>query len=147
VVPNATVTVTSVATGQARTTTTSVNGTYSVGFLPPGDYHVKFEASGVAAAAPSVTVNVTETPVLDEVLNVGAQTQQVEVHSGQEQIQTTSATVGSVVSGRTLTDLPLTARNYTTLLGLTAGASVSVFNAAGIGTRHPGHRGQRVESL
>ena len=35
VVPNATVTVTSVATGQARVTTTSGNGTYTVAFLPP----------------------------------------------------------------------------------------------------------------
>ena len=34
VVPNATVTVTSNDTGQARTATTSVNGTYTVGFLP-----------------------------------------------------------------------------------------------------------------
>jgi len=40
VVPNATITVTSVATGQARTTTTNVSGTYSVGFLAPGDYRV-----------------------------------------------------------------------------------------------------------
>ena len=36
VVPNVTVTVTSADTGQVRTTTTSANGSYNVGLLPPG---------------------------------------------------------------------------------------------------------------
>ena len=46
VVPNATVTVTSADTGQARTVTTDAAGTYKVSLLPPGSYRVKFEASG-----------------------------------------------------------------------------------------------------
>ena len=46
VVPNASVTATSIATGQVRATTTSANGTYTIGLLTPGDYRVKFEASG-----------------------------------------------------------------------------------------------------
>src|SRR5271157_1418055 len=100
VVPNATVTVTSIATGQARVSTTSVNGTYAVGFLPPGDYRVKFEASGFSTeTVPTVTVNVTETPVLDRVLTVGTQSQQVEVRGEQvEQVQTSTSTLGTVVS-------------------------------------------------
>ena len=47
VVPNVTVTATNADTGQARTTTTGADGTYKIGLLPPGTYHVKFEASGV----------------------------------------------------------------------------------------------------
>ncbi len=135
VVPNATVTVTSVATGQARVVTTSVNGTYTVGFLPPGDYRVKFEASGFSTeTVPTVTVNVTETPVLDRVLTVGTQSQQVEVRGEQvEQIQTATSTVGTVVSSETLTSIPMTTRDYTNLLGLTAGASAGVFDAANMG--------------
>lgn len=134
VIPNATVTVTSIATGQARTTATSGSGTYTVGFLPPGNYQVKFEASGfTAVSVPSVTVNVTETPELDQVLSVGSQAQQVEVRGEAEMVQTTSSTVGTVVAGDTLTDLPLTSRNYTTLLGLTAGSNVGVFDAAALG--------------
>ena len=135
VVPNATVTVTSVATGQARVVTTSVNGTYTVGFLPPGDYRVKFEASGFSTeTVPTVTVNVTETPVLDRVLTVGTQSQQVEVRGEQvEQVQTSTSTLGTVVSSETLTSIPMTTRDYTNLLGLTAGASAGVFDAANMG--------------
>jgi hypothetical protein len=88
VVPSATVTVTSLATGQVRTATTGANGAYAVGLLPPGDYRVKFEADGfTSAAVSSVTVDVTETPVLDQALTVGSQTQQIEVRGEAEAVQ------------------------------------------------------------
>jgi hypothetical protein len=35
--------------------------------------------------------------------------------------------------GQTVAELPLTTRNYTNLLGLSAGANVGVYNAAGLG--------------
>ena len=50
-------------------------------------------------------------------------------------MQTTSTTVGTVVNSQTITQMPLTSRNYTNLLGLSAGANSSVFNAANIGQR------------
>jgi hypothetical protein len=134
VVPSATVTVTSLATGQVRTATTGANGAYAVGLLPPGDYRVKFEADGfTSAAVSSVTVDVTETPVLDQALTVGSQTQQIEVRGEAEAVQTATSTVGTTVNSQTVTDIPLTTRNYTNLLGLTAGANSGVFNAANMG--------------
>ncbi len=134
VVPNATVTVTSIATAQVRTTTTSGDGTYKVGLLPPGNYSLKFEAAGFnSVEVPSVTVVVTETAVLDETVQVGAQTQQVEVRAEAEAVQTASSAVGNVVNSQTMTAMPLTSRNYTNLLGLAAGANASVFNAANLG--------------
>jgi hypothetical protein len=135
VVPNATVTVTSLATGQARTATTGSSGAYTVGFLPPDNYSVKFEAAGFGTATvPSITVNVTETPTLDQVLIVGTQSQQVEVHGeAAELVQTTSATNGTVIDSKTVTDVPLTTRNYTNLIGLSAGVQATVFNAITLG--------------
>src|SRR5271165_4887092 len=63
VVPNATVTVTNISTAQVRTVTTGSSGAYTVGFLAPGNYSIKFEAAGFGTTTvPSVTVNVTETP-------------------------------------------------------------------------------------
>src|SRR5579859_7926081 len=41
--------------------------------------------------------------------------------------------MGTVVGGQTATALPLTTRNYTNLLGLSAGANASVNNATGLG--------------
>jgi hypothetical protein len=134
VVPNATVTVTSTETGQARTATTGSSGTYTVGFLPPGSYTVKFEAAGFGTATvPSVVVNVTETPTINQTLTVGSQTTKVEVTTEVELVQTTSATNGTVVDSKTVTDIPLTTRNYTNLMGLSAGVQATVFNAITLG--------------
>src|SRR5689334_13148800 len=49
VVPNAKITVKSVATGAERQTTSSGAGTYTVTNLQPGTYTVKVEATGFAA--------------------------------------------------------------------------------------------------
>jgi hypothetical protein len=134
VVANVTVTLTNTDTGQARTATTGSDGTYKIGLLPPGSYRIQFEAAGFnSIALPTVTIIVTETAVLDRRLEVGAQSQAITVQGEVETVQTASSTVGTVVLSQTLTSLPLTSRNYTALLGLSAGANVNVYNAAQMG--------------
>jgi Carboxypeptidase regulatory-like domain len=134
VVPNATVTVTSTATSQVRTAMTGGDGSYRIGLLPPGDYRIKFEAAGFKAIEiPTVTVTVTEIATLNQVLTVGSQTQEVTVQANVEAVQTQSSTVGSVIGTQDVTALPLTSRNYTALLSLSAGANASVQNASAIG--------------
>jgi hypothetical protein len=134
VVPNVTVTATNTDTSQVRTATTGADGSYRFGFLPPGTYRVRFEAAGFKVAeAPSVTLAVTETGTLDQRLEVGIQTQQVTVEGEVETVQTSNATVGTVMSAETIKDLPLTTRNYTNLLGLATGAAAGVFDAANLG--------------
>ena len=92
VVPNATVTATSLDTSQARTATTGADGNYKIGLVPPGNYRVTFEAAGFKAVeVPSATVTVTETAVLDRTLEVGVQEQTVTVASEVETIQTASS--------------------------------------------------------
>jgi hypothetical protein len=134
VVPNATVTATSLDTGQARAGSTDADGTYKFGLLPPGGYRLRFEATGFGAVeVPAVTITVTETSVFDQTLQVGGQTQQVEVRGEAEAVQTATSTVGTVVNSETMTATPLTSRNYTNLLGLSAGANAGVYNAANLG--------------
>ncbi len=71
VIVGATVTATNVGTGQERTVTTDATGAYKFSLLQSGNYAVKFSASGFKTAqVPSVTVNITETPVLNEKLEV-----------------------------------------------------------------------------
>ena len=72
-VANATVTATSVDTGQSRTATTATDGTYKFDQMPPGSYRVKFEAAGFKALEISSTVNRTETAILDGKLDSGEQ--------------------------------------------------------------------------
>ena len=134
VVPNVTVTATNTDTSQARTTTTSAEGSYRLGLLPPGNYRVKFDASGFKSIeVPVVTVAVTEIATLNQDLQVGAQAEEVTVQGNVETVQTSNATLGTVMNSQTIAGLPLTTRNYTNILGLSAGANVGVFNAATLG--------------
>jgi hypothetical protein len=134
VIAGATVTATSLATGQVRSVTTDASGTYKFSLLAAGNYSLKFTASGFKTAeVPSVTVNITETPVLNQPLEVGAQSEQVTVESTAETIQTQNATVGALVGAKEVTDLPLSSRNYTQIIDLSPGVVANVSSAAAVG--------------
>jgi len=73
-IANATVTVTSVDTGQIRSATTRADGSYSFEGVPSGTYWVKFEAAGFKTVKiPSAKVTGTEAAVLDEKLEASEQ--------------------------------------------------------------------------
>lgn len=133
-IPGVTVTLTSNATGQTRTSNTGADGTYKFTLLQPGDYKVRFAANGFKTAeVASITLNVTETPALDRTLEVGAQSEQITVEAAAETLQTQSSTLGTVVSQQSVQGLPLASRNYTQILGLEAGANSGVNNATALG--------------
>jgi len=134
VVQNVTVTVTNTANNSARTAVTGADGTYRFTLLPPGTYQVRFTASGFKAAeVTAVNLDVTETPVVDQKLEVGAQTDHVTVEASVETLQTTSSSLGTTIGARQVTELPLSSRNFTQILGLSAGASAPVNNATAFG--------------
>jgi hypothetical protein len=134
VVPNVAVTLTNLDTNQVRTTTGNGDGVYKFSLIPPGNYKLRFVAGGFKPSeVSSVTLNVTETPVVDTRLEVGAQTEQVVVEAAAEALQTSSSTLGTTVNSATVTALPLSNRNYTQILGLAAGASTGANNATAFG--------------
>jgi hypothetical protein len=134
IVPGVSVVLVSLETNQARTVTTGGDGSYKFSLLPPGNYRLRFSASGFKTAeVPSVTVNVTETPVLDRTLEVGAQSEQVTVEATAEVLQTASSTLGTTVGSQTVTELPLSSRNYTQILALSAGTNSGANNATAFG--------------
>ncbi|HUK13620.1 MAG TPA: carboxypeptidase-like regulatory domain-containing protein, partial [Thermoanaerobaculaceae bacterium] len=63
--PGVTVTATSPALQGARVATTGGSGDYIFPFLPPGDYHVKFELQGFQTIDTSIKVNAAQTQKLD----------------------------------------------------------------------------------
>ena len=133
-IPNVTVTSSSLDTGQSRTATSGEDGSYVIPLLPLGNYRLKFEAAGFnTEQLPSITVNVSESTVFNRTMTVGTQTQELTVQAEAEAVQTSNATLGDVVSSMSAEGLPLTTRNYTNLLGLSAGANSSVFNATTLG--------------
>ncbi len=134
VVVGASVTLDNTATGQERTATTDASGVYKFSLLLPGDYSVKISASGFkTSTVGSVTVNVTETAVLSQKLEVGAQTAEVTVEATAETVQTQNATVGTLVGAQTVTTLPLNSRNYTQIIDLSPGVGANVASAAAVG--------------
>src|ERR1017187_2240135 len=74
-VANATVTVTSVGNGQARSATTGTDGSYRFDDLPLGNYRMKREAAGFQTLdIPSWTVDGTKPSVVDEKLQASVPT-------------------------------------------------------------------------
>jgi len=133
-VPNVTVTLTNVDTNQARTGNTGSDGVYKFSLIPPGRYNIRFAATGFKTAEVSqINLNVTESPVLDRTLEVGQQSEQVTVEATADILQNASSTLGTTVGTRTVTELPLANRNYTQIIGLSAGTSVGVNNATSFG--------------
>jgi hypothetical protein len=133
-IPNVTVTITSNDTGQTRTASTGVDGAYRFNLLPPGNYHVQFAIGGFKTAeVGSVALNVTETPQLNKTLEVGQQSEQVTVEATAETLQTQSSTLGTVAGSAEVTGLPLSNRNYTQILSLSAGANAAVNDARALG--------------
>ena len=134
VIPGVSITATNIETGLERSALTSETGSYSFSLMPPGNYRVKFAKDGFKTSeVPSVTVSVTETPVLNRVLDVGAQGEVVEVQAQAEVLQTANSTLGTTVSNEGINALPLTSRNFTQILSLSAGAAVAVNNGAAFG--------------
>jgi Carboxypeptidase regulatory-like domain/TonB dependent receptor-like, beta-barrel len=134
VIAGASVTITSLATGQSRTSTTDANGSYKFGLLSPGNYSVSISSTGFKSATiPSVSVNVTETAVLNRKLEVGETTQKVTVEATTQHLQTQNATNGGLVSGQEITQLPLVSRNYTQVISLSPGVVANAATASSVG--------------
>ena len=134
VLPGVSVTVTSLATNQTRTVLSAEDGVYRIPLLEPGVYRVRFSAPGFKTAdVMSVTLIVTETFALNQTLEVGAPTEEVTVEAAAETIQTATSTIGTTVTGNQITSLPLSARNFTAVLGMATGVAVDVSNATSFG--------------
>jgi hypothetical protein len=134
VITGATVTVTSKATDQVRTVKSDSSGQYTVGLLPPEVYTISIEAPGFKTEQPApVTVVVTETARADAKMVLGSNTETVEVTSQAAALQVENATLGTVVDGATIREVPLTNRNYTQVLTMSAGVAGDVTNAANLG--------------
>jgi hypothetical protein len=123
VVPNAKVTITSPATKETRSAQTNSVGDYVFTFLHPGRYSVRIEAPTFRAFVSEVAVSAGDRARVDAQLQVGANTETVEVQATTPLLQTDNSTVTSTVTERAVEDLPLSTRNLTSLVQLVPGAN------------------------
>src|SRR5712692_1237000 len=127
VVSGAKVTVRNANTGLERTTETSTDGSYSVPELPIGTYTVTISQSGFqTSVTSSVAVDVAAERRVDATLKPGEVATVVEV-SGEllPQVETTTNTLGGVLTSQTVENLPLNGRDYTKLIFLNPGVAGS----------------------
>jgi outer membrane receptor protein involved in Fe transport len=122
VVPGATVTVQSVQTGVQTTVETNAEGYYHLPSLLPGSYHLTVRKAGfVPRRHTGLTLAVQQVARLDLSLEVGAVTETIEVRAQAVLLDSETSTLGQVVQGRQIVELPLLGRNPYALAGLVPG--------------------------
>src|SRR5579871_2218040 len=132
VVPNASITLASAATGVARETKSDSQGRYNFLQVTPGTYMLTVKAPGFAEEVISnVELLVNQPATIPVTLRVGATSTTVTVEANAVQLNTTDASLGNVVDQTQITELPTYARNIVALLANQPG--VTIFGSAGQG--------------
>jgi len=125
VVAGAMVTVKSVS-NQEYTAVTNGEGFFTIPALSDGTYSATIVAKGFkTSAVTDIKINVGTPSSIKVALEIGAASETVTVVGGGELIQTQSATVGSSITGRQITELPYASRNALDLLLFLPGTSTA----------------------
>src|SRR5436305_9868736 len=127
VLANVSVRITNQATGVARDTKTNGSGDYTFVEVAPGNYTAEFEQKGFKRnVQKDVTVDVNQAVTLNSTLQIGATAETVEVTSEAPLVDTTSTQLGAVVNDRSVSQLPLNARDTYQFLQLQPGVTSTV---------------------
>lgn len=120
-VPGATVTAVSEATGHKRTSLSNAEGYYAIPSLPPGPYRLTAELSGFNPMTRSGLVLVADQSArVDFRLEVGGMRAEVTV-SADVLLESQTATLSTIVTERSIRELPLNVRDPMGLVVLTPG--------------------------
>lgn len=129
VVPGASVTATSVETGNQTKAETNTAGLFTLNNLRPGIYNVTVTAQGfrtVTQEGLNVVINTVSRANFE--LQLGQVTEQVTVEASAITLQTEKTDVSANLSAKEVTSLPLPAfRNYQSLLDLVPGTTPAAF--------------------
>ncbi len=149
VIANATVTLTNLDTGVSQSVKASEGGIYEFPTLRPGRYSVKVEQAGFKTYLQSpVVLEVEQRGRVDTRLEVGDLSTIVNVEASSVRVMTESSSLGSVVTSKSIAELPLNGRffldlaliqpgtvapstNNRTFLAVPSGIGMSGINASG----------------
>jgi hypothetical protein len=123
-IPGATVTVTDEAKGTSVTVKSNESGNYTVEHMIPDLYTVKVEATGFKGYETThLVVQADTSPKVDAVMQTGGASETVNVNADAiPQLKTDRADVATVFDQKTVADLPVSGRNFTSLQLLLPGA-------------------------
>src|SRR5437588_5260156 len=124
VLPGVEITATQTDTGIARTTVTNETGSYVLPNLALGPYKLEAALTGFRTFVQvGIVLQVNSSPVINPVLAIGQVTEQIEVQANAALVETRSTALGQVIETERILELPLPARNVTSLINLAGGAS------------------------
>jgi hypothetical protein len=119
----ASITVSGVEQGTVFKTTSDDSGNFTVSALPRGAYTATVSAEGFQSESQSVTLQVSQVQAINFKLSPGVVTSVVTVTDAAPLLETSTSSIGEVIQGRQVTELPLNGRNFTSLALLTPGVT------------------------
>jgi len=123
-VPGAAVTATNTGNGSIYNATTSDQGVYVLAQLPVGTYELRAQkASFKEFIAKDVEVHTSTTTEINPKLNIGSASETITVEASAVQVETSQASVGEVIQGTQVRELPLNGENFMGLVVLSPGVS------------------------
>ncbi len=118
--PGVTVEASSNLLPQPRVTVTSGAGDYRLPALPPGEYTVRFDLSGMATQTRTIRVNLGQESTLNATMGMDSVSESITVVADSSLIDTTSTEIKSALSSEALEQLPV-GQEYRDLVKLTPG--------------------------
>ncbi|HYG83136.1 MAG TPA: carboxypeptidase-like regulatory domain-containing protein, partial [Pyrinomonadaceae bacterium] len=131
VISGATVTLTSVETGETRTTASNGEGEYIISSLRPGLYRLEIAAGGFETFQRPVELQVNQERRIDVQLEPAGTVEYIDVTDELAPLKKDSASLGAVIENRQVTGLPLDGRNFYELNLLVPGAVPAAQGSAG----------------
>src|SRR5712671_6494101 len=123
-VPGAKVSIRNAATGDIREVTSNEDGLYSAPNLLPGTYEVSVSAQGFSTLVQKgINLTVGAQQALNFSLKPGQVSQSVEVTDIIPAVQSNSSSISATVDSRTVRELPLNGRDWTSLATLEPGVA------------------------
>src|SRR5439155_7054669 len=121
-IPNVQVRVVNEESGSAVDVVTNHEGIYRAATLVPGVYRLEVSATGFdPLVRKNITVQVAQTVAADFALQVGAQSQTLEVTGDLPSLDTQTSSLGQLVNQKMIADLPMPNRAATSLVNLSPG--------------------------
>ena len=126
VLPGVTVTAKNTGTGAVQLATTDTQGRYRIPVLPVGDYEVQTELSGFQTVVHTgIRLSAGADVVVDFKMPIGQISELLTVTAEVPLVNTTSASLGTVVDPTQIRELPLNGRNFEELVLVAPGVNVS----------------------
>jgi hypothetical protein len=149
VIPDADIQILSEETGVQYSNKSNGAGIYTVSILPPGQYRVQISKAGFKTLIkPGIILNVQSVVTLNFTMPLGAASESITVEAGTSLINTTDASVGTVIDRKFVANIPLNGRSFQDLISMTPGV-VTQSPQSGSSLAYSGDfsvNGQRTES-